>query len=164
MTEIPPSENVTCCNCTEGNCCSLTCPCFHKGCICSRCQCQKCQNNSLSNPIRLAEIEKAAIIDPLAFTAEDTITQDEKAAMRSFAMLTSSVDDEEIQVKIRENTLSRLLIPEVLNQSIRTIISAANEDLKKADPETIQEKAENSVASEFENVLRIIADRIKPAE
>ena len=98
----------------------------------------------------------------MAFTGEETITNEERSAIYNFAMLTSSVDSEEIQVKTRETTLSRLLTQEVLNQSIRTIMSAANEDLKTATPETFEERAENSVSTEFENVLQIIASRIKP--
>ena len=151
-----------CCDCRDGNCCSGTCPCFHKGSTCSKCRCANCQNNSLSNPIRLAAIENIILRDPMAFTGEETITNEERSAIYNFAMLTSSVDSEEIQVKTRETTLSRLLTQEVLNQSIRTIMSAANEDLKTATPETFEERAENSVSTEFENVLQIIASRIKP--
>lgn len=157
------SRPTICCGCKDGDCRSLSCPCFKKGAMCGPdCQCPKCANKREFQQDRLEQIENILLADPMSFTTEDTLTQEERSAILNFAMLTNSVDSEDIIVKPKVTSLTRLLSPQVLNLSIRTIMSAANEDLKKSPPSLVEERAENSVSSEFENVLTIILQRINP--
>jgi hypothetical protein len=97
----------------------------------------------------------------MAFTAEDTLSQDECAAICNFAMLTSSIDSEPFKAEPRESALSQLLTPTVIRQAIKTVMSAANEDLEAATPETFDERTENNIAREFENVMRTITSHLK---
>jgi hypothetical protein len=97
----------------------------------------------------------------MAFTAEDTLTQAECASICNFAMLTSSVDSEPFRAEPRETPLSKLLTPSVIRQAVKTVMSAANEDLATSTPETFEERTENSVAQEFENVLQTIVSHLQ---
>jgi hypothetical protein len=76
-------------------------------------------------------------------------------------MLTSSVDSEPFRAEPRDSALSRILTPSVIRQAVKTVMSAANEDLKTATTETFEEHTENSVAREFENVLNTIVSHVK---
>lgn len=159
----PPKEEERVCNC-ESNCLTLNCPCFRRGRYCDHsCNCKKCKNNEEHAEERLEAIEQILSRDPMAFTAEETLNQEECASICNFAMLTSSVDAEPFKVVQRESPLSRLLTPDVINQAIRTVMSAANDDLKSATLENFEEHAENSVSKEFENVLITIVNHVKPA-
>lgn len=150
------------CSCTSGNCLTLECPCFKRGKYCDeKCKCVDCKNREEFAAERLQVIESILLKDSMAFTAEETLNQEECASICNFAMLTSSVDSESFKVEHRESPLSRLLTPEVINQAIRTVMSAANEDLKSANPENFEEHAENSVSKEFENVLNTIVLHVK---
>jgi hypothetical protein len=77
-------------------------------------------------------------------------------------MLTSSIDSEPFQAQPRETPLSRLLTPSVIRQAVKTVMSAANEDLATATPDNFEERAENSIAREFEDVLKTIVSHLKP--
>lgn len=159
----PKEEEQRICNC-ESNCLSLNCPCFRRGRYCDHtCNCKTCKNNEEHAEERLEAIEQILSRDPMAFTAEETLNQEECASICNFAMLTSSVDAEPFKVVQRESPLSRLLTPDVINQAIRTVMSAANDDLKSATSENFEEHAENSVSKEFENVLTTIVNHVKPA-
>lgn len=166
--QIPPQQPIKeeeqrVCNC-ESNCLTLNCPCFRRGRYCDHtCNCKKCKNNEEHAEERLEAIEQILSRDPMAFTAEETLNQEECASICNFAMLTSSVDAEPFKVVQRESPLSRLLTPDVINQAIRTVMSAANDDLKSATSENFEEHAENSVSKEFENVLITIVNHVKPA-
>lgn len=109
---------------------------------------------------RLRAIEKLLLQNPMTFTAEDTLNQEEFASICNFAMLTTSVDDTPFKAEHRETTVSRSLSDKVIKQAIRTVMSAANEDLKSATPDNFEEKTENSVAKEFGNVLQTIMDYV----
>ena len=160
--QTPPAavkeEETGICHC-DSDCLTLDCPCFRRGRYCdSNCQCPKCKNNEQHARERLEAIEQILSKDPMAFTAEETLNQEECASICNFAMLTSSVDAQPFQVTPRDSNLSRLLTPEVINQAIRTVMSAANDDLKSATSENFEERAENSVSKEFENVLQTIVN------
>ena len=161
--QLPPKEEEQrVCNC-ESDCLNLKCPCFRRGRYCDHsCNCKKCKNNEEHAEERLEAIEKILSSDPMAFTAEETLNQEECASICNFAMLTSSVDAEPFKVVQRDSPLSRLLTPDVINQAIRTVMSAANDDLKSATSENFEEHAENSVSKEFENVLITIVNHVKP--
>ncbi|KAK8886817.1 hypothetical protein M9Y10_037850 [Tritrichomonas musculus] len=159
----PPKEEERVCSC-ESNCLTLDCPCFRRGRYCDHtCNCKKCKNNEEHAEERLEAIEQILSRDPMAFTAEETLNQEECQSICNFAMLTSSVDAEPFKVVQRDSPLSRLLTPDVINQAIRTVMSAANDDLKSATSENFEEHAENSVSKEFENVLITIVNHVKPA-
>ena len=160
-------EDVHMCSC-GGDCLTLGCPCFKRGRFCDKsCKCPNCKNNESHSIERLEVIEQILTKDPMAFTAEETLNQEECASICNFAMLTSSVDATPFNVTPRDSSLSRLLTSDVINQAIRTVMSAANDkinELNNATPENFEELAENSVASEFENVLRTIVNHIKPQQ
>lgn len=90
----------------------------------------------------------------MAFTTEDTLTSEEYSSISNFAMLTSSVDSEEFSVEQRETKLSKVLTQQVVKQAILTIISAGNEVV--VNQENLEEKVENQVNLEFENILKTI--------
>ncbi|OHT16317.1 hypothetical protein TRFO_41889 [Tritrichomonas foetus] len=163
-SQINPKEEEThLCNC-DSDCLHLNCPCFRRGRYCdSTCKCPNCKNNETHAAERLEAIEQILTKDPMAFTAEETLNQEECASICNFAMLTSSVDAEPFKVTPRDSPLSRLLHSDVINQAIRTVMSAANDDLKSATSENFEEHAENSVSKEFENVLQTIVNHVKPA-
>lgn len=165
QTQPPPikEEETGMCHC-ESDCLNLNCPCFRRGRYCDpNCKCPKCKNNEEHARERLEAIEQILSKDPMAFTAEETLNQEECASICNFAMLTSSVDAQPFQVTPRESCLSKLLTSEVINQAIRTVMSAANDDLKSATSENFEEHAENSVSKEFENVLQAIVTHAKPS-
>jgi hypothetical protein len=124
------------------------------------CGCPNCANNEEHAAERLTAIETILLQDALAFTAEDTLTQEECASICNFAMLTSSVDSEPFRAEPRESALSKILTPGVIRQAVKTVMSAANEDLRTATHDTFEEHTENSVAREFENVLNTIVSHI----
>jgi hypothetical protein len=97
----------------------------------------------------------------MAFTAEDTLDQEECAAICNFAMLTTSVDQEPFHVEPRETPLSRLLTPIVIRQAVKTIMSAANEELRSDAANSFDERTENCLAQEFDNVLQTILVHVK---
>lgn len=151
------------CSCTSGDCLTLECSCFKHGKFCEHnCQNKDCRNNEQNAVERLAVIEKILLQNPMAFTAEDTLNQEECASICNFAMLTKSVDHEPFRPEHRETPLSKCLTPQVIRQAVKTVMSAANEDLKRVTPETFEEKTENSVAQEFANVLQTIVSHVKP--
>jgi hypothetical protein len=125
------------------------------------CTCPNCANNEEHAAERLSVIENILLQNALAFTAEDTLTQEECASICNFAMLTSSVDSEPFRAEPRESAMSRILTPNVIKQAVKTVMSAANENLKTATHDTFEENTENSVAREFENVLNTIVSHIK---
>jgi hypothetical protein len=129
-------------------------------CSAESCACPDCANNEAHAADRLVAIENILLQNSMAFTAEDTLTQEECASICNFAMLTSSVDSEPFRAEPRESPLSKVLTPSVIRQAVKTVMSAANEDLKTATPETFEERTENSVAREFENVLGTIVRHI----
>ena len=162
MSEEKKESEGTCCNCT-GDCLSLECACFKHGKFCDgNCHNENCRNNEEHAMERLAIMEKILLQNPMAFTAEDTLNQEECASICNFAMLTTSVDHEPFQPKHRETPLSKCLTQLVIKQAVKTVMSAANEDLKTATPETFEEKTENSFAQEFANVLQTIVSHVKP--
>jgi hypothetical protein len=125
-------------------------------CNAETCTCPECANNEAHASERLIAIENLLLQNSMAFTAEDTLTPEECASICNFAMLTSSVDSEPFRAQPRDSPLSKILTPSVIRQAIKTVMSAANEDLKTATAETFEERTENSVAREFENVLTTI--------
>lgn len=149
------------CNCVSGDCLNLDCACFRFGRYCEgRCANPSCRNNEANSVERLRVIEKLLLQNPMTFTAEDTLNQEEFASICNFAMLTTSVDDTPFKAEHRETAVSKSLSDKVVMQAIRTVMSAPNEDLKSAIPETFEERTENSVAKEFENVLQTIIDHV----
>jgi hypothetical protein len=88
---------------------------------------------------RLVEIEQLLLASPMAFTAEDTLDQEECAAICIFAMLTTSVDQEPFHVEPRETPLSRPLTPVVICQAVKTVMSAPNEELRGDAPDSFDE-------------------------
>jgi hypothetical protein len=106
-------------------------------------------------------IEHLLLANPMAFTAEDTLDQEECAAICNFAMLTTSVDQEPFRVEPRETSLSKLLTPVVIRQAVKTVMSAANEELRGEAAESFDERTENCVAQEFDNVLQTILAHVK---
>jgi len=150
------------CQCTSGSCLSLDCACFKRGRFChEQCQSPGCANNEAHGSERLAAIEHLLLANPMAFTAEDTLDQDECAAICNFAMLTTSVDQEPFRVEPRETPLSKLLTPVVIRQAVKTVMSAANEELRGESAESFDERTENCVAQEFDNVLQTILAHVK---
>jgi hypothetical protein len=125
-------------------------------CDAAACSCADCQNNEAHAAERLAAIERTLLQNPMAFTAEGTLTRDECAAIGNFVIVMSSVDNEPFRVEPRETALSRVMIPSVIKQAVKTVMSAANEELKTPNTENFEERTENSIAREFENVLKTI--------
>jgi ribosomal protein S20 len=76
-------------------------------------------------------------------------------------MLTNSIDSEPFRVEPRESTLSRRLTPSVIKQAVKTVMSAVNESVKTGNSEIFEEHIENSVAKEFESVLKTIVKHMK---
>jgi hypothetical protein len=97
----------------------------------------------------------------MAFTAVDTLTPAECASIRNCAILTGSADGEVFHAEPRETPLSRLLKPSVITQAVKTVMSAANEELATATPDNFEERTENGVAQEFQNVLQTIATHLQ---
>lgn len=162
LMEQTEPKCASCCNC-EGNCLSTTCPCFlHSKYCCDGCKCQKCRNKKEYEQERVASFEQHLLENPLAFTSDDSINQEEYTAISNFAMLTNSVDTEPFTLEKEEKPLAYVLTPKVLELSIATILSAANESLKTAkDPNTFEEAVENSVAAEFQDILQQIQNRLE---
>jgi hypothetical protein len=151
------------CACSGGNCLTLECQCFLRGRMCNPaiCPCPDCKNNEEHTAERLTAIERILLQNSMAFTAEGTLTQEECASICNFAILTTSVNSEPFRVKPRETALSRILIPPVIKQAVKTIMSAANEELKVPTTGDFEERTENSVAGEFENVLSTLMSHIR---
>lgn len=163
MSAPDPSSEPRHCSCTSGNCLTLECECFKHGRFCDQpCQNKDCRNNEQHAVERLSAIEEILLQNPLAFTPEDALNQEECASICNFAMLTTSVDNEPFRPEHRETPLSRCLTPQVIKQAVKTVMSAANEDLNRCTPENFEEKTENSVAQEFANVLQTIVGHVKP--
>ncbi|KAH0785196.1 tesmin/TSO1-like CXC domain-containing protein [Histomonas meleagridis] len=158
MTNAAAQQNETVgCNCTGGNCLMLGCPCFKRGGLCGKdCKCTSCRNCEQYAVERMACIEQILSQTPGVFTTEESLTQEEYSSICNFAMLNSSVDSEQFQIEPRETKLSKVLVPEVINQAIRTIVSAGNEGQSNNADAEFEEKAENQIIQEFENVLQTI--------
>lgn len=148
------------CSCRDGNCLTTNCACFLKGKFCD-CDCANCKNNEKFSEERLAAIEQILLQNPMAFTTKESLDQDEHDSIFDFAMLTSSIDSENFHVERRNTRLSKLLTGEVIDQAIRTVMSAAS-NATRSDGGNFDEKAENSVSEEFENVLEKIASLLSP--
>ena len=149
-----------CCSCT-GNCCDLSCPCFHHGGVCGPdCKCQKCQNKSIWGEERLNAIEAILETNPTAFTATKDLNQEEHTLISNFSMLATSIDSEPFETKPRVSALSKLLVPDVTGQAIKTVISAATKNLV-TEGKNNEESTENCVSAEFENVLKTILNAIE---
>ena len=159
MSEQNPD---TLCHC-NGNCLNDKCPFFMRGQYCNPdCKCSDCQNKPEFESERSSAFVKILSNNPLAFTPEEPLTQDELTAIYNFAMLTKSVNTEPFKLQADVKPISKVITPSVLELSIVTIISAANEVLDNSkDPKTFEEQVENSVASEFENILQQIQNRVK---
>ena len=100
--------------------------------------------------------------DPMAFTAENTLDQEEYTSIYNFAVLTASVDANPFEVEPREQQpITKLLSKKVVEQAVKTVMSAVSENLKGSTPENFEEMAENSVAKEFEIVLETIVTHFK---
>ena len=106
-------------------------------------------------------MEELLSANPMAFTADDTLNQDECAAIFNFAMLTSSVDSEKFKAKPRDPSVSRLLTPQIVHLAIQTVMSSVNEDLENTIKGNFEEKTENSIASEFNNVLNTLIQHFR---
>ena len=152
------------CNCT-GECLSLTCPCFKRGRFCGpSCECSACKNCQAHEGERLDVMVDILTKDPTAFTANDMIDPEEYVSISQFARLTTSVDATPFGVEPRDqqqNPVAKLLSKKVVVQAVRTVMSAACENLKGSTPDTFEEMAENSVAKEFEVVLDTIVTHFK---
>lgn len=149
------------CGCTSGNCLTLDCNCFKHGRFCKECHNPNCENNEEHSEKRIAAMEEFLSSNPMAFTGEDTLNQDECAAIFNFAMLTASVDVEKFQAKPRDPSISRLLNPKIVHQAIQTVMSSVNEDLAQTDKGNFEEKTENNIASEFNNVLNTLIQHLR---
>lgn len=149
------------CHC-NGNCLNEQCPFFMKGKYCNKnCKCPNCRNKPEFEAERSAAFIQILFKNPLAFTPEEPLTQDELTAISNFAMLTKSVNKDPFKLEPQETPLSKVISPKVLELSVVTIISAANEILDTSkNQKTFEEDVENSVASEFNNILKQIQDRI----
>ncbi|KAH0788515.1 CRC domain-containing protein TSO1-like isoform X1 [Histomonas meleagridis] len=159
------AKEETKCSCTTGNCLTLDCPSFKRGKYCdSSCTCQGCKNRAEFESERLAVIEKILVQNPLAFTGQDTLNQEEFDSIFNFAMLNASVDSEPFHSEPRETKLSKLLTTDVINQAIKTVMCAANDDIQNSTEENFEEHAENSVSKEFANVLQTIVNHLKPVQ
>ncbi|OHS97858.1 hypothetical protein TRFO_35869 [Tritrichomonas foetus] len=159
---ISKSEEASLCNCTSGNCLSLECRCFRHGRLCKpNCPNPNCENNESHAEKRLAVMEELLSSNPMAFTGEDTLSQDECAAICNFAMLTTSVDAEKFRVEPKESHVSKLLAPDIVHQAIKTVMSSVNEDLDNSTPEAFEEKTENSIAQEFNSVLGTLIQHLQ---
>lgn len=147
------------CDCVSGNCLTLDCKCFKHGWLCKpTCKNPNCQNNERNDEKRLSAMEELLSMNPMAFTGDDTLSQDECAAICNFAMLTTSVDSDKFKVGQKTGSASKLLTPDIVHQAIQTVMSSVNEDLEKSTPEGFEEKTENSIALEFNNVLNTLID------
>ena len=156
--EREPTQN--CCSC-KGSCCQLGCPCFQHGGVCGpNCQCHNCQNVSIWGEERLNAIEAILETNPTAFTATKDLNQEEHTLISNFSMLATSIDSEPFQTKSRNSALSKLLVPDVTNQAIKTVISAATKNLITEGKKN-EESTENCVSLEFENVLKTILNAIE---
>ena len=159
---ISKSEQSSECNCTTGNCLSLDCKCFRHGKLCDHnCKNPNCENNEAHAEKRLAVMEELLSSNPMAFTGEDTLSQDECAAICNFAMLTTSVDSTKFKAAPKESLVSKLLTPDIVHQAVKTVMSSVNEDLEKSSPETFEEKTENIIANEFNNVLLTLVQHLQ---
>ena len=82
--------------------------------------------------------------------------------MYKFVVLTQSVDATPFEVEPRDQQqITKLLSRKVVVQAVKTVMSAASENLKGSTPENFEEMAENSVAKEFETVLETIVTHFK---
>ena len=145
------------CEC-KGNCLNVSCPFFKVGKYCpDGCKCPNCRNKPQYENERRDAYLKILTENPMALTSEDSITQSDYISISSFAMLTQSVNSEPFKLKKEEKTLSKVMIPKVLELSVVTILSAANETLDSSkSPKSFEEDAENAVALEFQNILKKI--------
>lgn len=149
-------------HCTCGdNCLNEKCPFFMRGQYCnSDCKCPNCRNKPEFENERLEAFTAILNQNPLIFTPEDQLTQDEFTAISNFAMLIKSVDTDPFKLKEQEK-LKSTIISRVLELSIATIISAANQALTNTkDPTKFEEEVENAVALEFKYITESIKDRI----
>ena len=148
------------CNC-QGNCCQLECPCFKRGGVCGiDCKCINCENKSTTSLIRLESIEKILNKNPQAFTPLDGLNEDELSSITNFALISNSIDSEPFQIIPKITPLSKLLAPEVIDQAIKTVISAASQDLSNSNNTNYEENLENSVSFEFERVLNTVLEAV----
>ena len=128
----------------------------YRGTACKNCQAHEAE--------RLDVMVDILTKDPTAFTANDMIDPEEYVSISKFAMLTTSVDATPFEVEPRDqqqNPVAKLLSKKVVVQAVRTVMSAACENLKGSTPDTFEEMAENSVAKEFEVVLDTIVTHFK---
>lgn len=148
-----------CCNCTDNKCLTMECACFSRGLLCkSECKCSGCLNKSITSEERIEALEKILMENSTAFTQTDSINQEEKTAIANFPIIT--VDDEPFEKKEKSSSLSRLLAPEVIEQAIKTIISAATKDVNLSKENNLEEHITNCVLCEFENVLSTVYNAI----
>jgi hypothetical protein len=120
------------------------------------CGCHNCSNTSDHAGERLLAIESILLHDAMVFTGEDTLTQEECLSICHFAMLATSVDSQPFSIQPRENALTKVFGPCVITQALKTVMSAADEELKKATRDTFDECTENSIARGFQHVLNTI--------
>ena len=145
------------CQC-EGDCLGVECHCFMQGKYCgSDCNCPNCHNKPEFEHERVEAFRKILVENPRAFTSEESFSQEDFTAFSSFAMLTNSVDTQPFRLERDEKPISKVLTPKVLEMSIVTVLSAANEALFKVkDQKSFDEEVENLVASEFNDILQKI--------
>ena len=160
--ESSQQKQPLCCSC-EGNCLCKECKCFMQGKYCGPdCKCPNCHNKPEFEAERVEVIRKILEENPLAFTPDDSLNQDEFTGITNFAMLTNSVNTEPFNLQKQEKLISKFLIPRVLELSVVTILSAANEALDKSkDPKSFEEEVENSIASEFQDILKQVQNSIE---
>ena len=155
------NKRETLCEC-GGNCLNEKCPFFMHGKYCSpNCKCKDCHNKPEFESERTNAFVEMLSKNPLAFTPEEPLSQDELTAIYNFAMLTKSVDTEPFKLQPDPKQISKVISPNVMELSVVTILSAANEILEtNKDPKAFEEQVENAVASEFNNILEQIDHRV----
>jgi hypothetical protein len=160
--DITEQNHSTC----EGNCLTINCPVFRKGQYCGpECHCPNCHNRPEYENERNEMFKKILLENPLAFTGEYPLSPEEFTSISNFAILTNSVDTEPFKLVEEEKPLSKVLVPKInslMELSIATIFSAANEALKNSkDKNTYEEEVENSIVSEFQNIIVQISNSVE---
>ena len=148
------------CHC-EGGCLDDTCPCFLMGKMCGpNCSCTNCHNCEAYAEQRLAAIETKLLADPLAFTSERSLTPEKFEQICNFVMLTSSIDSEPFSVQPQTSKISKFVKPTIIKQAMVTVLSSPNELLRSNNPKSFEENVENTIASEFLDVIEKIQEYI----
>ena len=78
----------------------------------------------------------------------------------NFVMLTSSIDSEPFSVQPQTSKISKFVKPTIIKQAMVTVLSSPNELLRSNNPKSFEENVENTIASEFLDVIEKIQEYI----